>query len=40
MSVRLSERDADVAMLWRWELLSAVSIKFSLNNRRIPIFAR
>jgi hypothetical protein len=38
MPVRLSETDADVAMVWRWELSPAVSIKFALNNgRRIPI---
>jgi hypothetical protein len=35
MSVRLSETDADVAMVWRWEFSPAVTIKFSLNNRRI-----
>jgi hypothetical protein len=37
MSARLSETDADIAMVWRWEFSPAVSIKFSLNNRRIPI---
>jgi hypothetical protein len=37
MSARLSETDADVVMVWRWQFSPAVSIKFSLNNRRIPI---
>jgi hypothetical protein len=36
MSARLSETDADVVMVWRWQFSPAVSIKFSLNNRRIP----
>jgi hypothetical protein len=35
MSARLSETDADVVMVWRWQFSPAVSIKFSLNNRRI-----
>jgi hypothetical protein len=36
MPVRPSETDADIAIVWRCEFSAAVSIKFSLNNRRIP----
>jgi hypothetical protein len=33
MSARLGRTNADVAMIWRWEFSSAVSIKFAVSRR-------